>query len=420
VGAPRAEPWGLYGKELVIMSAIVSSTSQSHHRSRVRVLSSLAILAIAPLVYFAACSSSDDNGGGAPPPGGGGGGGANQFAFVIASAASEVQAYNLDGSGNLAPIAGAIATGVIPHHVDVDRAGRFVYVANHDSPFLSGWRINQDGSLDPINPAPGSPVTGTDPSENQPHSSVIDQTGEYLYVVSGHGASTLRAYKIDTSTGPTRGVPSFIAGQSFSIGTHAHNVTISPNNSFLYVAVEGSGEVHAFSRDTGTGALTAQGVMNGMPTCDAVVVSNDNRFLFASYENAIEVFSIGTNGTLARITPVSAFPTNNVGGGATPHAMAIHPNGQTLYTANLNSNTVSVFRVDTNTGVLTELQSPPLATGAEPNFIGIHPNGSFLFTADAGPDQLSRFAINSDGTLAVPPTAIPAGPGANGIGTTKF
>lgn len=385
------------------------------HMLRRWVFGALSILAIAPVLYFAACSSGgDDGGGGAPPSNNPPTGAANQFAYVIASAASEIQANSLDGSGNITPIGGPIATGVTPHHVDVDRGGRFVYVSNHDSSFVSGWLINQDGSLNPMNPAPGSPVT----ADVQPHSSVIDQTDAFLYVVAGTGASTLTAYTINTSTG----LPTPIAGQSFAVGTHAHNVTISPNNQFLYVAAESSGEVYAFSRNTTTGALTAQGVVNGMLTCDAVVVSNDNRFLFAAYENAVEVFSIGANGGLTRITPVSTFPTNNAGGGSGPHSMALHPNGLTLYTANLNSNTVSVFGVNTNTGVLTELQSPPIPTGANPNFVVIHPNGSFLFTADATPTgQLSRFAINADGTLATPPTTIPnTGPGTNGMGTTKF
>lgn len=387
------------------------------HTLRRYVFGALSILALSPMLYFAACSSGGDNGGGTtPPPSQSGGSTANQFAYVIASSASEIQAFSLDNSGNLTKIGGPISTGVFPHHVDVDRAGRFVYVSNHDSSFVSGWRINQDGSLDPMNPAQGSPVT----TDVEPHSSIIDQTGSFLYVVSGTGASTLRAYTIDTTTGATRGMPTPIAGQSFAVGTHAHNVTISPNNQFLYVAAQDSGEVYAFSRDTTTGALTPQGVMTGLPTCDAVAVSPDNRFLFAAYTNAVEVFSIGTNGALTRITPVSAFSTNNNGQGSGPHSMTVHPNGQTLYTANINANTVSVFHVDTNTGVLTEAPPPP-ATGAGPNYVLIHPNQLFLYTADAGPSALSRFSINGDGTLAVPATVIPnTGLGINGIGTTKF
>jgi 6-phosphogluconolactonase (cycloisomerase 2 family) len=167
--------------------------------------------------------------------------------------------------------------------------------------------------------------------------------------------------------------------------------------------------------------LTARNVITGLNTCDAVVVSNDNRFLFAAYTNAVEVLSIAADGSLTRITPVSAFSTNNAGGGSGPHSIALHPNGQTLYTANINGNTVSVFRVDTASGALTELQSPPVPTGALPNYIAIHPNGLFLFTADQGPGALSRFAVNADGTLVSPATVIPnTGAGTNGIGTTKF
>jgi 6-phosphogluconolactonase (cycloisomerase 2 family) len=159
--------------------------------------------------------------------------------------------------------------------------------------------------------------------------------------------------------------------------------------------------------------------MTGLLDCDAVAVSNDNRFLYAAHTNAVAAFSIGANGVL---TPAGTFSTNNNGFGSGPHSMAIHPNGQTLYTANLNPNPgrVSVFRIDTNTGALTELQNPPPSTGLAPNFVAIHPNGAFLFTADAGSDQLTRFAINADGTLTTPGTAIPAADGTDGIGITKF
>jgi 6-phosphogluconolactonase len=395
------------------MDSSFSFTTRTLKRS---LYGALSILAIAPLIYFSACSSGGDDGGGGggTPPGGTGA--ANQFMYVAASGTSEIQAYSMDGSGNLTPIGGRLATGSVPHHVDVDRAGRFVYVSNHNSNFVSGWRINQDGSLAAMNPADGSPVT----ADVEPHSSIIDQSGAFLYVVSGTGASTLTAYQINTSTG----MPTAIAGQTFQVGTHAHNITISPNNQFLYVAVEDSGEVHAFSRDTTTGMLTARNVITGLPTCDAVVVSNDNRFLFAAYTNAVEVMSIDqSTGALTRIAPVSAFSTNNFGFGSGPHSIALHPNGQTLYTANINPSPgrVSVFRVDTNTGVLTELQNPPPATGTFPNYIAIHPNGSFLFTADQGPGALSRFAVNGDGTLVSPGTVIPnTGAGTNAIGTTRF
>lgn len=394
-----------------------------------RGLAMCALMGLIGLPITMVSCSGDDNGGG----GGGGGnnpppptGGANQFAYVISpgnTGVGQVQAYRLDGDGNLTAVGTPVATGSAPHHVDVDAAGRFVYVSNHESPFLSGWRIKQDepdrGSLIPMNPAPGSPVTGTDPTENQSHSSVLDQTGQFLYVVAGPEAgspSTLRAYRVDTTPGNTLGLLTFIPGQSFSVGIHAHNIAVSPNNQFVYVASEGSGEVHAFSRNTSTGELTPAGAVTGLPGATAVTVDPQSRFLYASYINAVEVFQIGNNGALTRITPTSTFPTNQSG----PHALTIHPNGQTLYVANINSSTVTVFRVDSTTGALTEIQTPQPRTGGDPNYIIVHPNQRFVFTADAVADRVSRFAINADGTLVMPATDFPAADGTNGIGTTKL
>ena len=417
------------------MSRTRSFTTSALKRSLMGMLSTLAIL---PVLYFTACSSGGDSGGGGTPPPTNTNntptGAANQFAYLTAAGTSEIQAYSMDGSGNLTPIGGKIATGNTPHHVGVSANGKFVYVSNHESNFLSGWRINSDGSLAPMNPATGSPVT-TDPS---PHSSVTDTTGNFLYVVSAaapgnsEGPSTIQAYTLDAN-----GIPTPIAGtNSWAAGTHGHNVAISPNNQFVYVAAEGSGEVHAYSRDTTTGALTPRNVMSGMPLCTAVTVSNDSKFVYAAYSNAVNVFSIGGDGSLTPITPNATFSTNNFGFGSEPHSVAIHPSGKTLYTANLNPNPgrVSVFGVDTNTGALNELQPNPAPStgsgpglGLFPNYVVVHPNGQVVLTANQGAPasvdtgSVSRFTVNGDGTLVSPATLIPnTGAGTNAIATTKF
>ena len=350
------------------------------------------------------------------PPGSPPGSTANQFAYVINSGINQIQAFGSDADGALTAVGSAVATGNLPHHVDVDPRGRFVYISNHDSTFVSGYRINGDGTLAPMNAAAAaSPVTGTDPTENEPHSSVLDQTGQFLYVVSGTGASTLRAYRIDTTTG----LLTFIAAQSFAVGTHAHNITISPNNQFVYVASEGSGEVRAFSRNTSDGTLTVVApVITGLTGAAAVTVDPQSKFLYATMLNSVEVFQIGSNGGLTRITGTSSFPTGNG-----PHSLVIHPNGQFLYTANINAASISAFRVDSSSGALTLIQTA--TTGGDPNYIVIHPNGKTVYTADASNatgHKVSRFTINADGTLTAAPDAatFPVGSGTNGIGTTKL
>lgn len=412
--------------------ATVQTTSQLRQG---RILHRLGMLAIAPMLLFAACSSGDD-GGGSPPATNNNttsSGADNQLAYVIDSVASEIRSYTMDGSGNLTQKGTAIATGSFPHHVDVDPAGRFVYVSNHDSSFVSGWRITSksDPTLIPINPAlTGSPVTnlaGTEPTENEPHSSVIDQSGQYLYVIAGTNASTLRAYRIDSTTGLLTFIQSPVP-QSFPVGIHAHNLTISPNNQFLYVAVEGdgvnTGEVRAFLRNTADGTLTPKNIITPLPGATAVKVDPQNTFLYASYSNpnAVEVFQItAADGSITKILPTSTFLTNPNGSG--PHSMAMHPSGKSLYTANINANTITVFGVDSATGVLTDIQPSRPTTGSNPNYVLVHPNGKVLFTADTVADQVSRYTVNADGTLTpvTPPIDVAVvGDGPNGIGTTNF
>jgi 6-phosphogluconolactonase len=197
---------------------------------------------------------------------------------------------------------------------------------------------------------------------------------------------------------------------------------MSPNGQFLYVASEDSGEVYAFSRNAATGTLTPSSTpkVTGLPGATDVQADPQSKFLFASYVNAVEVMSIGTDGSSTRISPVSAFSTNNNGQGSGPHSMVIHPNGQSLYTANINAHTLTVFKVDPASGVLTEVVPNP-QTGADPNYVYIHPNGQVLYTADTGSDQVSKFTINGNGTLVASDKfgiAI-VGDGANGIGTTS-
>lgn len=370
------------------------------------------ISGVAALLLFAACNGdgkgNDDP---TPPPLFGSG----QFAYVINAEAANIYSYRVDGeSGTLAPIGAPLATGIFPHQVNVDAEGRFVYVSNRESPFVSGYRINQDGTLAPMVPLPGSPVTGTDPTENQPNSSILDQTGQFLYVVAGPetgGLSTLRAYRVETTSGATFGLLTFIPGQNFTVGVFAHNMTISPNHRFLYVASIGTNEVHAFSRDTSTGALTRIGTVTGLPGA----VDPQGLFLYVAERatNIVAVFQIGNNGVLTRIPGLSLFLA-----GVGPHALAAHPDGQTLYVANINGTSVSVFRIDPTTGALILIQTAP--TGGDPHDVAVHPNGQFLYTADASFNQVSRFPINANGTLVASATTTRVDSGANGIGMTKL
>jgi len=367
---------------------------------------------------FLGCSSGDDSGGGTTtnPPAASG----NQFAYVVNYFGDNVQAFTSDGNGNLTMVGNPITVGSHPHNVNVDKAGRFVYISNHDSNFVSGYTINSaTGSLTSINPAPGSPVTNlnnTDPTDNNPHWSVFDTTGQFLYVIAGvpPAMSTLKTFTVNGTTGVLTQI-----GTTGPLAqcSHGHNVVISPNNSFLYVACEDSAVVYSFSRNTQTGAVTNLGAtivtaQNGAPpTAPSAVVDSTSSHLFVGVTNGVTVFNIDPN------TGNISGQTNFVAGN-TPHNLTLDSNGH-LYTANINDSTVSAFSV--NGGLCTQLAGSPFATGGTPNQVVVHPNGLVLFTADQTTNTVTRFLVNGNGTLTPNGNAatFPVGSGTNGMGLTN-
>jgi len=371
-----------------------------------------------PIVMFLGCSG-DDDGGGTPanPPAASG----NQFAYVVNYFGDNVQAFTSDGNGNLTLVGNPLTVGSHPHNVNVDKAGRFVYISNHDSNFVSGYTINSsDGSLIPINPAAGSPVTdSTDPTNNNPHWSAFDQTGQFLYVIAGvpPALSTLKSYSINGTTGVLTQI-----GTTGPLAqcSHGHNVVVTPNNNFVYVACEDSAVIYAFRHDTNTGQLTNLGAtvvigQNGAPpTAPSAVADPTSSFLFVGATNSVTVFNINpNNGTIAPIQGQSNFVSGN-----SPHNLTLDANGH-LYTANLNDSTVSAFSI--NAGVLTPLAGSPFATGGTPNQVVVHPNGLVLFTADQTTNTVTRFIVNGNGTLTPNGNAatFPVGSGTNGMGLTN-
>ena len=367
------------------------------------------------ILLSAACSSGGDDGGGSTtnnPPAGGAGG--NQFAYVVNFAANNVQAFTSDGNGNFTMVGQPITTGVNPHNVNVDKAGRFVYISNVGSNFVSGFKINSaDGSLTPINAAPGSPVTdASDPTNNSPYWSVFDTTGQFLYVIAG-GTPILKSYSIDSTSGVLTQI-----GATGPLGqcSTGHSVTISPNNKFLYVGCRFNGVVYSFSRNTQTGALTNLGatnvIQNGAPGVSfSVVVDPTSSFLFVGVTDGVTVFNIDPNS--GNISGQKLFVAGN-----TPHSVTLDGNGH-LYTANLNDSTVSAFSI--SGGTLTQLAGSPFATGGEPNTVAVHPDGMVLFTADQTTNTVTRFTLNADGTLTRNGNAatFPANSGTNNMALTN-
>jgi 6-phosphogluconolactonase (cycloisomerase 2 family) len=361
----------------------------------------------ASVLTMTACGGGDDGGGVADPGGGGAGGGASQFAYVANHNSNNVSLFRVDSGGALVVNGPPIAAGSEPHSINVDPAGRFVYVSNHESNFLSAYTINQTtGALSPVTgvPTPGQIVIG-----DNVHASAFDRSGRFLYVANGLAASSMTAHTVNAN-----GTLTLINGP-FPVGAHVHNFAVDPSNRFVYAASDVSDNVHVFSINSTTGGLSpVGGPVAGVGGPLAVAVTGDSRFAYVPNNGGlIQAFSI--DGASGALTPLAA-PNATVATGSNAHSAVI--TGDILYVANINSNTITSYRINGTTGVLTPLTTT--TTGNQPHYMVVR-NG-FLYVANYEANNIQRFNINTGTGELTAPVAFsdPASSGPIGIGITNF
>jgi 6-phosphogluconolactonase (cycloisomerase 2 family) len=74
--------------------------------------------------------------------------------------------------------------------------------------------------------------------------------------------------------------------------------------------------------------------------------------------------------------------------------MAMHPTGNFIYVANIQSNSISAYAVKAVGGTLTRIAGSPFAAGTKPYALAVDPGGRFLYAANAASKTISAYAID--------------------------
>lgn len=213
-------------------------------------------------------------------------------------------------------------------------------------------------------------------------------------------------------------------------GMNAANTSTPPANcvpstrpSFAYVLSYSNPTISMYSADSCTGALTPMnpatiptGAADNGFNAESMAIDATGKFLYVANlgSNAVDaatisMFTINSNTGLLTATSPSQVAT-----GFFPQGIAASANF--VYTANSDDNSVSMFTIDTGNGSLTPLSPseifvPPLipedSTVSSPDFVTVGPTGQFLYVTDQDNGSISIFSIDSE-TGALTPTT-PAG-----------
>ncbi len=190
-------------------------------------------------------------------------------------------------------------------------------------------------------------------------------------------------------------------------------------SAFAYVLDDYANTVSMYTVNSCTGSLTAATpptVATGANAfgSEQMVVDPVGRFAYVAnlMSNATDLATISMftiNSATGVLTPTTP-PT--VATGFFPQGIAIDPSGKFVYTANSDDNTVSMFTIDQTTGVLTPTTPPAVSTLADvstglessPDAVTVDPSGRFAYAVNEDDGTVSMFTINSTTGILTPMT----------------
>ncbi|MGO9650558.1 exported hypothetical protein [Candidatus Sulfotelmatobacter sp. SbA7] len=306
--------------------------------------------------------------------------------FVDNTVSETVSSYTINSDGSLTAGTGTVKTATMPMGMVIDPLGRFLFVANQGSSNISMFSIS-NASLTEVAGSPFTTIPAGTTAPTGPSAVAVSATGNFLYVANTF-TNTVSAYSI-SAAGLT------VLGTSpFAVGLAPSGLALPPSGAFLYVANTGTNNISAFN------------------ICDKAVIS-----------------CADVNNPDGNLTPVAGSPFSD---GGSPVAIAVDPAFDFLYVLDKTSNQVSSFAFGTGTGVLTPLSTTPtVSTGQAPaSFVivsgttGVNIGNTltnpidFVYVVNNESSTLSVFTLNTTtGVLttlglaaqtAVNPTAVAA------------
>jgi 6-phosphogluconolactonase len=271
--------------------------------------------------------------------------------------AGAVSTFSIDrNSGKLTQLQQVSSQGPGPAHLSLDRAGKYVLVANYDGGSIAVFPIEKDGTLGTRTAFVQHAGSSVDKDRQAgPHAHEIQATADNKFVlVADLGLDELLVYRFDAKTGALSPAnPPYV---KVAPGSGPRHFAIAPNGKFVYLVNELSSTVTVYSFDPSSGRMGELQSISTLPqdfkgenTTAEVTTDASGHFLYASNrgDDSIAIFAIDQKtGKLSFVDRVKT-------GGKEPRHFTFDPTGNWLFAENQNSNDIRVFRVDRKSGRLT-------------------------------------------------------------------
>ncbi|MCX6992721.1 MAG: lactonase family protein [Kiritimatiellaeota bacterium] len=265
-------------------------------------------------------------------------------AFAIEPETKKLKLLNKSSSGGKGPC-----------HLSIATDGSVLLVANYDSGSVASIPINKDGSL--AEPASfmqhiGSSVNPQRQKEPHAHSINLSPDNRFAYVAD-LGLDKIMIYRLDSKSG--RLLQNDPPEKKIKPGAGPRHISFGPNGKFAYLINELDETIIVFAHDSKSGKLSEIQTISTLPKgfagasyCAEVRVHPGGKFLYGSNRghDSIVIYKIDPEKGVLTLLGFQNYGIKN------PRNFNIDPTGQFCVVANQDSDTVIVFRINQETGLL--------------------------------------------------------------------
>ena len=272
-----------------------------------------------------------------------------------------VTAFAVDaGSGKLHLLNSESSHGARAVHVSLDPANTTVLVANYQGNTVAALGINPDGTVMPAGADGVRTESGSGPNPTRQqhpylHSIYPDPAGKFVYACD-LGTDRIHVFALDSRTHALTPVTDVIAPP----GCGPRHLCFSADGTSAYLVTEMGSTVIAYGVDQANGSMTQKQIISSLPpglqvdlekqTGSEVHLHPSGRYLYVSNRgphSSIAVFAVEADGKLRFVDDVPS-------GGMAPRYFGLDPAGKFLFAGNQSSDNVHIFKVDAETGKLTD------------------------------------------------------------------
>lgn len=269
--------------------------------------------------------------------------------------------------------------------VEVDSSNTWVYTAGVSASRIAGFTIDHaTGNLTAVPGSPfvaGSGVNGLGISKDSKCLIASNWTGG--------AAAKVTSYSINQTTGALTKVA------DYSGGTNPGGIGIDPQNRFVYVANYGSNNISAYTLNTASCTLSFINNYASGFSPDAISVHPSGKFVYtgnagAGVNGAVTALEI--NQTTGALTLISTYQTSD---GTNGSGVEIEKTGNQLYVTARGGGAAGQgkvwgFDINQTTGALVPMGN--WTTNDGPNDVRILGSGRFVFTANTESNTVTIFS----------------------------